>query len=250
MAKKKKKKKPTATHILSSTTRNIKDTMIQPSGYVPECLRLAKGHNYEKVGCESTSESQSSTKSRSKRNYILLGVAIAFFGSILFGLLGLYQYLATRNSSTYRDEVPNPCGNSTAEALALGCKFDQLMWAWYPAHCPHYANDDFLNAEPDQPWQFYINPYTRQVANEEEWVDAMDNKVRIYGERREHLTHCVFMFLSLGQIIRDGTKYTPRQVEYPHLQHCAELLLDALRNDTHWYDVQTQAPHVLYNQDC
>ncbi|KAJ5113793.1 hypothetical protein N7456_002327 [Penicillium angulare] len=226
--------------------------MVQLAKYTADCLRLGKRHGYEKVEVEveSASEKRSSNQGPSKRNYIILSIAIFFFGSILFSLIGLYQYLATRNLPKSGAQASNPCGNSTAEALALGCKFDQLMWAWYPAHCPHYANDEFLNAEPERPWQFYINPYTRQVANDEEWVDAMDNKVRIYGERREHLTHCVFMFLSLGQIIRDGTKYTPRQVEYPHLEHCAELLLEGLKNDTHWYDVQTQAPHVLYNQDC
>lgn len=143
-----------------------------------------------------------------------------------------------------------PCGNSSIEALARGCSFDQLMWAWYPKHCPHYANTEYLHAEPNEPWRFYIDPHERKLASEEEWADALDNKVQVYGERREHLTHCVYMYLSLGQIIRDGTRYVPRQVDYEHLEHCAGLLLEALRNDTDWYQVQTKAPEVFYDQDC
>ncbi|KAB8072074.1 hypothetical protein BDV29DRAFT_192820 [Aspergillus leporis] len=209
--------------------------------------------NYEKVdNVESANEkSQTMLQKPPARHHLTVFAGITVLGIAIFTTLGIHQYYTSRNvKSSISDLNTNTCGNSTAEALARGCKFDQLMWAWYPAHCPHYANDLYLNAEPERPWQFYINPYTRQVASEQDWLHAMDNKVRIYGERREHLTHCVFMFLSLGQIIRDGTKYTPRQVEYPHLTHCAEFLLEALRNDTHWYDVQTQAPHVLYNQDC
>ncbi|KAF7595715.1 hypothetical protein BBP40_005159 [Aspergillus hancockii] len=191
----------------------------------------ARWWNYEKVdSIESANEkSQTSSRKPPTRNYLAVFAGLTVFGVAIFTILGIHQYYAGRNvkSSTSRELTTNTCGNSTAEALALGCKFDQLMWAWYPAHCPHYANDEYLNAEPERPWRFYINPYTRQVANEDEWLQAMDNK-----------------------IIRDGTKYTPRQVEYAHLEHCAEFLLESLRNDTHWYDVQTQAPHVLYNQDC
>ena len=159
----------------------------------------------------------------------------------------LYSMFASHSGAS---QAVGLCGNSSIEALARGCSFDQLMWAWYPKHCPHYANAEYLHAEPDEPWRFYIDPYEKKVASEEEWLDALDNKVPVYGERREHLTHCVFMYLSLGQIIRDGTRYTPRQVDYEHLEHCAGILLEALRNDTNWYQVQTKAPAVLYDQDC
>lgn len=169
------------------------------------------------------------------------------FGTAIPIALALYFIFASR--SRYSQSI-GPCGNSSAEALARGCSFDQLMWAWYPKHCPHYANEEYLRAEPDEPWRFYIDPYKKRIASEEEWVNALDNKVPVYGERREHLTHCVYMYLSLGQIIRDGTRYTPRQVEYEHLEHCAGLLLEGLRNDTSWHQIQTKAPHVFYDQDC
>jgi hypothetical protein len=71
-----------------------------------------------------------------------------------------------------------------------------------------------------------------------------------YGEQREHLTHCVFMFLSLGQILRDGGKHTPKQVEYKHLDHCANVLLETLRKNNNWYDVATFAGPVSFDQNC
>lgn len=181
------------------------------------------------------------------RKYTL--VAAATITGIAFLTAAVLSYFILSNPSQKDYEI-GPCGNSSAEALARGCSFDQLMWAWYPRYCPHYANAEYLEAEPDQPWRFFVDPYKKTVASEQDWVNALDNRAPVYGERREHLTHCVYMFLSLGQIIRDGTRYTPRQVDYEHLEHCAGLLLDNLRESSDWYQIQTKAPHVFYDQDC
>ena len=185
-------------------------------------------------------------KAASSHRYSVFILATLLFATVIFTGIPSYYALSPRRNNS----VVGPCGNSSAEALALGCSFDQLMWAWYPAHCPHYANDEYLKAEPDEPWRFYVDPYNKLVASGDEWIDVLDNKKPAYGERREHLTHCVFMYLSLGQIIRDGTRYTPHQTEYGHLEHCADVLLEALRNDTARYEIQTQASDVHYDQDC
>ncbi|KAG4438528.1 hypothetical protein IFR05_006002 [Cadophora sp. M221] len=97
----------------------------------------------------------------------------------------------------------SPCGNLSTEAQSLGCSFDQLMWAWYPPQCPHYANDEFVKAEPDAPWRYYDDLYHGKAifAESDGWAQVLDSGVQLWGERREHLTHCVYMFLSAGQII-------------------------------------------------
>ncbi|KAJ5729343.1 uncharacterized protein N7483_003851 [Penicillium malachiteum] len=141
-----------------------------------------------------------------------------------------------------------PCGNSSAQARARGCSFDQLMWSWYPKHCPHYANDEYLNF---QDWKFYSDPYTKEVVDKNNWTKALDNEISVYGERGEHLTHCVFMFLSLAQILHGGGKYTQRYLDYPHMEHCAKTLLQALqKDDVHWHDIETLAGRVVYDLDC
>ncbi|KAK3179427.1 hypothetical protein OEA41_005549 [Lepraria neglecta] len=204
---------------------------------VDDTNRLDEKHN-------SSSETEKIAQPYRKATIVAATLIVGIAMPITFAL---YYIFASRSGYS---QFTGPCGNSSVEALALGCSFDQLMWAWYPKHCPHYANEEYLQAEADEPWRFYIDPYKKRIASGEEWIDALDNKVPVYGERREHLTHCVYMYLSLGQIIRDGTRYTPRQVEYEHLEHCSVLLLEALRNDTNWYQIQTKAPHVFYDQDC
>lgn len=156
----------------------------------------------------------------------------------------------------------HPCGTSSAQAIALNCTFDQLMWAWYPPHCPHYANDAFLTAALDDgaPWQFYLDPKKEVPAEGENWRRMLDNEVDgVYGERREHVSHCVYMFLGVGMVLKERDegregRATERAVDYEHLEHCAGVLMEALRHgaDTErgWWDVQTKAPKVFYDQDC
>ncbi|WQF83003.1 hypothetical protein CDEST_08017 [Colletotrichum destructivum] len=139
------------------------------------------------------------------------------------------------------------CGNSSADALSLGCTFDQLLWAWLPPSCPHYANDEFLAAEE---WKYYIDPFGEEPAVGDNWEKALDNQKDLWGERREHLTHCVYVFLSLGQIIRDGTSYPPRLVAYEHLHHCANIILESLRQDKNWNVMETSVGRVSYEEYC
>lgn len=101
-----------------------------------------------------------------------------------------------------------------------------------------------------QEWRFYSNPYTKEVVSGENWTKVLDNEFRVYGERGEHLTHCVYMFLNLGQILRDGGRYTQKHVDYLHIHHCSTLLLEALRKDDRWDKIESKAGWVSYDQDC
>jgi hypothetical protein len=147
---------------------------------------------------------------------------------------------------------PYPCGNSSAEAVSLGCTFDQLMWAWYPHHCSHYANDEFVKAEPELPWRYYDNLYNGSIVHPEDdnWLEILDSGVQLWSERREHLTHCIYMFLSAGRIARGGTRHVPKILSEDHFEHCAAVLLDALRQDSKWYEIETKVPSPAFDQSC
>jgi len=154
---------------------------------------------------------------------------------------------APKQNDNDDDQTPGLCGNSSVEARALGCTFDQLTWSWYPPSCPHYANDEFVKAEK---WKFYMDKYGRQEATAEDWERAMDNQVHLYGERREHITHCVYLMLSVAQVVRDSTPYAKKLVEYEHLEHCASLMLKSLRRDRYWNSMDTLVPFVDYTVAC
>lgn len=158
-------------------------------------------------------------------------------------------YLTHVSSITKTNDKPHLCGNSSAEAISLGCSFDQLTWAWLPPNCSHFANGEFLSAE-EKPWTYYEDPHGETVVEEEAWSQVLDGELMIFGERREHVTHCVYVFLSLGQLIRDKTPYPPKLVEYAHIHHCAMLLLDIVKKEDTWNDVQTLVGTVSYDQAC
>ena len=102
------------------------------------------------------------------------------------------------NRTDHQPRQGRACGNTSSEALSNGCTFDQLLWAWLPPSCPHYANDEFVAAED---WVFYVDPYTKEKTTPETWEKAMNNEIGLWGEMREHLTHCVYMLLSVGQVV-------------------------------------------------
>jgi hypothetical protein len=141
------------------------------------------------------------------------------------------------------------CGNSSSEALALGCSFDHLTWSWYPPHCPHYTNGLFRTAEPD-PFHYYETLESTVPIDEGDLFELIESQGGVWVEKREHLTHCVYMLLAQAQIIRDGTRHVPILTRYGHMEHCANLLLETLRRDDEWYHKNAFTPHVHYDQNC
>lgn len=153
------------------------------------------------------------------------------------------------SSVTKTNNKPHLCGNSSAQAQELGCTFNQLMWTWLPPNCPHYANDLFMSAE-EQPWVFYEDLEQTRVVEGDSWKQVLDGELRVFGERREHVTHCVFLLLSLAQILRDGTPYYEKLVDYEHSEHCANMLLEIVRKEPGWNDLQTIGGTVSFDQHC
>lgn len=88
------------------------------------------------------------------------------------------------------------CGNSVADALARGCKFDPIAPAWLPDHC----RDDHLIEEwnrsgpgPDGSWTYYadIDGNTTLTLDElGRLADLPDPS--FYTTHEWHLVHCVF----------------------------------------------------------
>lgn len=174
-----------------------------------------------------------------------------FGAAIVVVLIALVSYKSTSsNAEEASQNLVNTCGNSSSEALSLGCSFNQLMWTWHPKHCPLYANDEYLDAEPENPWKFYIDPYTRQVASGDDWERMLNNEVGLFTEKREHVTHCVFMYVAVLQIFRDGGRYTAKQVDESHLYHCSKMMLELLRKDESWFEIDASTPRVSYYETC
>lgn len=210
---------------------------------------------YRQVQTQDGDEKGRPVTESTSRASSILNAAFAVYSLIALlassAFIGLYLYYAKIHSPGHNYKGDSlPCGNSSAEARSLGCNFDQLTWAWMPSYCPQYTNDRFLHAEPGDPWKYFTNPYTKQLATAEDLEKNLNNEGQMWGERREHLAHCVFMFLNLAQIFETGGLHTKAQVDHEHMEHCGDILLEALKLDKTRYMVETKVPYPKFDQDC
>ncbi|KAL6793701.1 hypothetical protein GGI42DRAFT_357402 [Trichoderma sp. SZMC 28013] len=180
---------------------------------------------------------------RSGRRWkIFIGAGISAVCLALIVLVG-YLVKGTRPSEY-------PCGQNLEEAQSRGCRFDQITWSWIPPHCPVYLSNEYLNATPGQPWLWYVEPYKKIVAREDDWPSIFNNEIRVYGERREHHAHCVYMFLNLMKVYESRGKHTQIQTDAEHMEHCGRLLMKLVEDDPLGTHIGTKNGNVHYNQNC
>ncbi|KAI0127133.1 hypothetical protein BJ170DRAFT_581941 [Xylariales sp. AK1849] len=156
----------------------------------------------------------------------------------------------TMHDDTSKYARASLCGNSSSEALAIGCSFDHLTRSWYPPNCPHYTNNLFRTAEPKNPFRYYESLESTEPINDDDLFRLIESQGGVWVEKREHLTHCVYMLLAQAQIVRDGVNPVPILVQYGHLEHCASLVLETLRKDDEWHHKNSFTGPAHYNQAC
>lgn len=188
---------------------------------------------------------QSKTKSRSTSQIVLITIVTIVL--VIFATLMTKALFFGKNSDHSFNNSHQPCGNSSSEALAKGCRFDQLTWSWLPQKCPHYANEEFKKV---QDWKYYVDRNGTQEAAGDNWDKAMNNEIPLYTISGEHSTHCVYLLLGMAKIIRDGSPIIPKMTDYPHLEHCAKHIIMKLKDSPDFEKVRTLTPDVSYGQYC
>ncbi len=123
------------------------------------------------------------------------------------------------------------CGNSTAEARALGCTFDLLAFAWWPAACledhaelSHTFDDWISSPERQRPWPFYYDPEgTRPVATLDELSEAVG--VDIWTTPEYHVGHCSLWWRLVHLSAEGRIAANLWAGEYHHTLHCSNMLM-------------------------
>jgi len=197
---------------------------------------------------EIDSESLSGSNHHPQLSFQLPAEARRIYFPTVVARIGSQRYQPSREPSASPANT-SYCGNSTQEALSLGCTFDQLTWSWFPPSCPHYANDEYLAAEN---WTFFLDNQHRFALpkTDPRWIEALDNKIELWGEQREHTAHCVFLFLALAQIVKEKGPHASYYRNYAHMEHCAGLILDVLKSEPDRERIATFAGSVSYDQQC
>ncbi|KOS22042.1 hypothetical protein ESCO_001440 [Escovopsis weberi] len=147
-------------------------------------------------------------------------VALAVYGTVDLGILAAARI---RSASI----KPCHCGNSVAEAVALGCKYDSLATSWLPDHC----RDDEMTRlfeqsgpGPNGEWDYYGSITNRSqtytLPEVQQLADQSHEYRTVYATTAWHDKHCFFTLLKQ---VRGKAKlqYTGFVDGVHHAEHCA-----------------------------
>ena len=124
-----------------------------------------------------------------------------------------------------KDPVLETCGNSSSEALSLGCNFDIISFAWLPARCfDQELMDQFLDLRD---WKWYLDTEGQQT------VDlasvAAGQYEQLYVTQEYHMYHCTYMWRKMHRALLAGNVVDGYIGDMHHTAHCEMQILDRSR---------------------
>lgn len=163
-------------------------------------------------------------KQANKRTHITITV---LYTSIFWLIVILFQ----SNNTISRNPLTKilACGNSTAEARSLGCKFDSLSFLWVPEQC--------YDAEMDQAYQKAVNWHGYNDAEGKEKLDLEQMSERVepfkyYTTAREHTVHCAYVWQKQHRgYLKGGFYLDDNSASFHHTRHCSEVLIESAEMD-------------------
>jgi hypothetical protein len=145
---------------------------------------------------------------------------------------------------------PDFCGNSPAEAIAAGCKFEANNFAWQHPWCYNEEQEqDWRHGEWSSDIEFWEN-------HDENWngVGRIDNEEAFKGliplvwvNTLQHRRHCLQVWRKYVEAASDQMPLDAWTVDRPHVLHCMRILRDF--NNT-WPDEMVSSKLTLKYPAC
>ncbi|KAI1158416.1 hypothetical protein F5B18DRAFT_641082 [Nemania serpens] len=152
-------------------------------------------------------------------------VILAFGRNLIRGQQPAEQEASVKSAN---NNAPCVCGNSTAEAKAMGCRFDLAATSWAPEHCiDRELLDEFERSGegPDGRWQWYADPqYTMEVTRKEIEELGDHRGTVIYTTLGWHKAHCFYYWRKLQRAAKTGVRLGGRYNNEGHTNHCGKVL--------------------------
>lgn len=126
-----------------------------------------------------------------------------------------YDYSAT-------DDRINECGTTVSEAIAAGCDFDPVTFAWLPERCL----DRELAAEFTSKTSWTLHADKAGTIKKSD-MDFAANSTPTYITNRNHVLHCLYAWKRLHRLMVAGKPYHVG-MSYHHTAHCTNMAMDAL----------------------
>ncbi|KAH6653031.1 hypothetical protein BKA67DRAFT_659678 [Truncatella angustata] len=146
-----------------------------------------------------------------------IGFLIAVVATVGISLLSWHPWHSS-------DPAPSSahCGNSSAEAAAMGCSFDIMSFTWSRKACfDEELMHEFLAARN---WTWWLaSDGNQEVAME---TVALGIHPRLFVSWEYHLFHCTYMWKKMHRALLRGTPLDSYLLDQNHTAHCSHMLLD------------------------
>lgn len=194
--------------------------------------------SYKRVSTESDDSLPQDTPKTSRHEllYRIIWVAVpVLFTSVFWWIFFTQHYFEKLDAKPLTKLLH--CGNSTAEAKALGCQFDPLTVNWVPVPC--------MDMEVISEYEVAMahgEAYSDKTKSQALSFDQMSEAAEYWTSLDEHLTHCAYMlrimhrrYLTGNQLMDDGG------TDYVHTLHCTGKFIDWGRDDPKFLaDISTE----------
>ncbi|KAF2161441.1 hypothetical protein M409DRAFT_28171 [Zasmidium cellare ATCC 36951] len=133
------------------------------------------------------------------------------------------------HSPSQPTKVSCSCGNSVADALSMGCKYDALASAWLPPACIDADLSyefDHAGPEPDGSWIYYTDYDKTGTYTLEEVSLLADTGAYYYNTMAWHLAHCTYNWRKAVRSKWTGVTLEYRSDTEEHVDHCEMMFKD------------------------
>lgn len=128
----------------------------------------------------------------------------------------------TRVVATWERMPGSDCGTSSAEAIANGCIFDVLRYAWIPPQC--YDDVAVEEAGPSGQWRFYLDKNRSVPLSSGPENLALHETA--YTQWGYHVQHCRYLYILAGRASKYELLISNDLASFTHALHCGMVLAE------------------------
>lgn len=190
-------------------------------------IKFWQGSSYAQVSTTNEAVDLESPKQKtpSSKKFQSVWQHLQWFVALGLTLIVFILVIFLRDPQS-KDPAAETCGNSSSEAISLGCSFDIMSFAWLPPRCfDRELMNQFLAIRD---WKWYLDTEGRQT------VDlasvAAGQYDQLYVTQEYHMYHCTYMWRKMHRAIAAGAVVDGYIGDIHHTAHCEMQILDRSRS--------------------
>ena len=147
-------------------------------------------------------------------------VAIILLIITTIALLLIVPFAGNKNAPAPMPTASLDCGNTSAEAMAKGCRIEPMMYGWVPPECFYDDLSDQYHVYTDRKWY-----EDRNLQHEVEPSRMLAGELPMVYTTGYHSAHCLFMWRKMARAVNHRvTLLDNKALSLHHADHCAKSI--------------------------